>query len=362
MPNGSVDPSTLEGDDLVRWYRRSPWEIDQERRAARQQRYNDFFDVDPSGSDDTEPSAQNAATPTPGLNLHSLLDLQSRGLSLDPSKPIWAPGAISASTPVFSRTSLLPVSAAKASQPLSSSGEQSGAADQRPSAGILGALFRWAVPTPGGRTLKSAMVTSPTNPQVGPDPSRVDVFQRGADGKLHPIPGWHTTGPFDFDAWSHMVDAKGAGQDLEHIGESVLDAEGANAAGEAFLDALGPGVRRAVERSIFGPGHGHHALPKFMGGTADQGLADMAPPMHSEFHDALRTELRKAGLPPVGGKTGSTEMWLDAFAKDPTKRDKAIEILKRVTHDFDVERGTSITPNLDRALGQVKPQSPPPPN
>ena len=43
MPNGAVDPSTLEGDDLIQWYRRPLWQVDQERRAAVAQRYADFF-------------------------------------------------------------------------------------------------------------------------------------------------------------------------------------------------------------------------------------------------------------------------------------------------------------------------------
>jgi hypothetical protein len=433
MPYGSVDPSPLEGDDLVRWYRRTPWEVEQERQAARLQQYNDFFGVKPggdydgqtpddSGSDNlpdvsnradqslafsqfppqstgttsnglgllgdlswlknspvagtgapptdakgaapaassTEPPAQDNAAPAPGFDVHSFSDLVSPGLSLDPSKPIWAPGAVSVSPPMLDPTLKLSAGPTRASNPPPSSRGQSSGTGQRPSAGILGAIFPWAVPTPGGRSLKSAMVTNPSNPRVGPDPSRVDVFQRGADGKLHPIPGWHTTGPFDFGTWSHEIDAKGTGEDLGHIAEGVMDVEGINAAGEVFLDALGPGVRKAVQRGIFGPGHGHHPIPKFMGGAADQTLADMAPPMHRAFHEALVRELRKAGFPPVGGTSGSAKIWQKMFAEDPAKREQAIEILKRVTRDFDIERGTSVGPYLDRELGMVKPGSPPP--
>lgn len=43
MPNGSVDPDSLGGDALDRWYRRTPDEIEQERLAAAQQRYDQFF-------------------------------------------------------------------------------------------------------------------------------------------------------------------------------------------------------------------------------------------------------------------------------------------------------------------------------
>jgi len=55
MPNGPVDPATLEGDDLVRWYQRSPWDVEQERQAARRQQYYDFFGVSPTGSDGGTP-------------------------------------------------------------------------------------------------------------------------------------------------------------------------------------------------------------------------------------------------------------------------------------------------------------------
>lgn len=56
MPYSPVDPASLEGDDLLRWYRRSPWDIEQERQAARRQQYIDFFGVDPGGSEDGEAS------------------------------------------------------------------------------------------------------------------------------------------------------------------------------------------------------------------------------------------------------------------------------------------------------------------
>lgn len=82
--------------------------------------------------------------------------------------------------------------------------------------------------------------------------------------------------------------------------------------------------------------------------------------MHRAFHDALRTEVRKAGFPPIGGKSGSAEIWQKMFADDPAKREQAIEILQRVTRDFDIGRGTSVRPYLDRELGMVKPGSPPP--
>jgi hypothetical protein len=50
MPDGSIDPGSLEGDELTRWYLRSPAEIEQERQAAAAKRYQDFFFYGPSGA------------------------------------------------------------------------------------------------------------------------------------------------------------------------------------------------------------------------------------------------------------------------------------------------------------------------
>src|ERR1700759_4946175 len=50
MPDGPIDPASLEGDDLTRWYLRSPDEIEQERQDAAAQQYQSFFgqtDPDP---------------------------------------------------------------------------------------------------------------------------------------------------------------------------------------------------------------------------------------------------------------------------------------------------------------------------
>jgi len=47
MPDGPIDPASLDGDALVSWYRRSPADIEQERQAAEARRYRDFFDGNP---------------------------------------------------------------------------------------------------------------------------------------------------------------------------------------------------------------------------------------------------------------------------------------------------------------------------
>lgn len=43
MPDSPIDPASLEGDALTRWYLRSPADIEQERQAATAQRYQGFF-------------------------------------------------------------------------------------------------------------------------------------------------------------------------------------------------------------------------------------------------------------------------------------------------------------------------------
>src|SRR5438445_3159562 len=43
MANGQVDPASLEGDALMRWYRRTPQEIEDERHRNAAEAYNRFF-------------------------------------------------------------------------------------------------------------------------------------------------------------------------------------------------------------------------------------------------------------------------------------------------------------------------------
>lgn len=43
MAYSQVDPAGLQGDALASWYQRSPDDIEQERRAAAAQQYDDFF-------------------------------------------------------------------------------------------------------------------------------------------------------------------------------------------------------------------------------------------------------------------------------------------------------------------------------
>jgi len=58
------------------------------------------------------------------------------------------------------------------------------------------------------------------------DPGRTGVFVRGPDGKLHPIAGWNTTGPFDAGAWAHNIDWTGVLRDLATIASSSIGGAG----------------------------------------------------------------------------------------------------------------------------------------
>lgn len=52
MAHGQIDPARLEGETLRHWYLRSPADIEEERRSAAAQRYDQFFSrPDPPGQD-----------------------------------------------------------------------------------------------------------------------------------------------------------------------------------------------------------------------------------------------------------------------------------------------------------------------
>jgi hypothetical protein len=180
---------------------------------------------------------------------------------------------------------------------------------------------------------------------------RTDVFQRGADGKLHPIPGWHTTGPFDAGAWSHNIDWGGVGKDLGNIASGAADFMGLGAGAAALVKELGYDIGPAVVRGIV---HGHHPYPRFMGGSAEQELARLHQSLHSKFHGELGAGLKEAGFPPVGGIRGSTEEWAKHFDDIPGSLDKATEVLRHVTRNFDKKNGTRIMRYLDKALPKEK--------
>jgi len=190
------------------------------------------------------------------------------------------------------------------------------------------------------------------------DPSGTEVFQRGPDGKLHPIPGWRTTDPFAFGEWSSRFDWGGVVGDLADITIGALNfMAGGGLAGEV-VKGLGYKIGPDVVRGII---HGHHAWPKFMGGPGKQDLARIYKSLHVDFHIDLADAFKQAGFPRIGGKGGSGVDWADFFAKNPDKRDEAIAILERVTREFDRKNGTKISKYLDDSLTKGKGSTSPSP-
>jgi hypothetical protein len=91
---------------------------------------------------------------------------------------------------------------------------------------------------------------------VRPDPNRTEVFRRGPDGKLHPIDGWHTTGPFDGGVWARNIDWPGVGWDLGRIAAGAWSGMGAiKSAGDvaatlwSYGDALRSDLAEADKRA-----------------------------------------------------------------------------------------------------------------
>ncbi len=190
-----------------------------------------------------------------------------------------------------------------------------------------------------------------------PDPSRTEVFQRGPDGKLHPIPGWRTTGPFDFKIWSDNIDWGGVATDLTDITTGAIDFMAGGGFAGSLVKHLGYEIGPSVVRGMV---QGHHAWAKFLGGPAKQELARLHQSLHTMFHRDLAAALKEAGFPRVGGRGGGIPNWAEYFAKNPGKQDEAIAILQRVTREFDRKNGMKVSKYLDEALAKGKPSASPP--
>ena len=107
-------------------------------------------------------------------------------------------------------------------------------------------------------------------------------------------------------------------------------------------------ISEAIEEAI----SRHHPWPKYLGGPSEQELVPLRNSLHRALHSQLGAAMRKAGFPPVGGSTGSTDSWAEYFTANPRSREKAVEILRQVISDFDRVHGTSINPRLETMLRQ----------
>lgn len=155
-----------------------------------------------------------------------------------------------------------------------------------------------------------------------------------------------------------MFDWGGVAGDLADITTGALDFMGGGfVAGEIFK-GLGYKIGPDIVRGII---QGHHSWPMFLGGPSKQDLARLYQSIHGMFHDDLAKALKEVGFPRVGGRGGGTANWAEYFRLNPARQEEALEILQRVTREFDRKNGTKISKYLDGSLAKGKAPTPPPP-
>jgi hypothetical protein len=394
-----IDPGSLEGDELTRWYLRSPAAIEQERQAAAARRYQEFF-YGPSGTDPDRsvageapasevdvdpdftgppPSASGDADPrftwvAVGPNRLRSVRLANDGQSANP-------------------LSIAPVSygdAATASDPSASAKYQDDDPPEvsasepdltpRPTPQLDGQLrgppattYRpvHSVAAQAGPRLSSGSsvvqrVAAPHPPigspiHLSPATPPLPTFFSSLFGGPVPLtsPEGHVIGYYD-----HQAAKAGLGITAQYaqIASWLQPAGwmdgligGTAAFGGKLLSALGPEAERAVAEGIAeGPAakaatqafHEHHPEPMYMGGAADQERVRILDELHRRFHGLLGRAHREVGLPPVGGRTGSAKKWAEHYARNPGSEDQAWDILRRISREFDSANGTNISSKI----------------
>lgn len=133
-------------------------------------------------------------------------------------------------------------------------------------------------------------------------------------------PEGNTVGYYDHDAGKAGMQITGvyAGIAPLFMPQGWMDVVGTRAS-TPIVEALDRGIVEALQ--------GHHAVPKHMGGRVAQELAPLRESYHSELHKMLREAFQQAGLPPVGGRAGSRDVWTARFAENAESYDKALDIL-----------------------------------
>lgn len=302
MPYSPVDPASLSGDALDQWYRRTPDDIERERQAAAQARYDDFF-----GDSNDAPSA---------------------------------------------------VVAAQSAEPLRSPARAMPVADQC----VGPPLGRGGYLRPGNGNDRSAS-------QAGADsqatPSQPRAPQQLLPPGTPPLPTFFSTmlgGPVPL----HGPNGQVTGYYDHQAGRTGMNMVGAYAAVAplfqpgGWMEAMpaegGTAVTNAIREGIEEPVHMHHVLAKFLGGPEEQEREALKQSLHIGFHQNLARNLKEAGFLNVGGKGGSTTDWAQHFVDNPGRFDRAIEILRRTSQDFDKTNGTSILSKLDRELDKFRGQ------
>lgn len=356
MPRYPVDPSRLSGEDLRRWYTQTPAEIEQQRQAEVVRRHRAFFgglrspDLHLESRSDPLLLDRDRETGTPPSIWLARYD--DPDLTGNPVGAIRDRGARPAELPLQSLREVHE----RLRQVRGNGGTWTAASTERP-ASNLATGTESDQPPPALKPAHHAIWAAGRQPG-DLDLSRTEVFEPGEDGKLHPVPGWRTTGPFAVDDWLQRFDWDGVARDLAGITTGALTFLEGGGLGAEVLNGLGYRIGPDFIRGII---EGHHALPKFMGGPNKQELAALFQSLHREFHVELSAALRKAGFPRVGGKGGGIDDWAYFFERNIGKRDEALQILQDVTRSFDKRRGTKISKYLDAAMTQSKTPPPTPP-
>lgn len=90
--------------------------------------------------------------------------------------------------------------------------------------------------------------------------------------------------------------------------------------------------------------HGHHPIPKVLGGPSDQALETLTAGLHAKFHSMLGESLKKGGFDlPIGGKRGSGQAWSRYFSENPGSQKKAQDIVRQTSEAFDRMFGTDLS-------------------
>jgi RHS repeat-associated protein len=107
--------------------------------------------------------------------------------------------------------------------------------------------------------------------------------------------------------------------------------------------AAGGALTNAIRESVT---HGHHPIPKFLGGFANQTVTRLPQAIHTGtggFHSQLNAALREAFGRVGGGRNGSAEAWRQFFLQNPGTHRQAMDLLLDVSRNFDAANGTAVT-------------------
>lgn len=90
--------------------------------------------------------------------------------------------------------------------------------------------------------------------------------------------------------------------------------------------------------------HGHHPIPKVLGGNANQSLVPLPQKLHTGagtgFHQQLSKRLKSEFGHGTYGSKGSTQAWDRYFRANPGAQQKAFDILLETSQAFDAQHGT----------------------